>query len=97
MSQLQFEPIVLAVRAQGINGNDIAECWDGEDFTDQFPLSLKAQDVCACFEAMMHYFATNFFSGKQRVSMIAIVSLPTLAGVHLPLFTVAYSDSTYCI
>ena len=72
MSQLKFESMVLAVRAQGINGNDIAECWDGEDFTDLFPLSLNAQDTCACFEDMMDYFATHFFSGKQRVSTVTI-------------------------
>ena len=72
MSQLKFESMVLAVRAQGINGNDIAECWDGEDFTDLFPLSLKAQDICVCFEEMMGYFASHFFSGKRRVSMIVL-------------------------
>ena len=75
--QVEFETLIPAVRAVGINGNDIAECWDGEDFTDLFPLSFKAQDICACFEKMMGYFATHFLS-KQRVSILVptCISVP---------------------
>ena len=82
---------VPAVRAQGINGNDIAECWDGEDFTDRFPLSLKAQDICACFDEMMDYFATHFLSGKQRVSTLMIRSRPAYTDARLEKFTPALS------
>ena len=58
MLQLGFEAMVPAVQDKGINGNDITECYDSEDFSELFPLlaPTKANELSL---AVMAYRKKN--------------------------------------
>ena len=79
LSQVGFESLAPVVRAEGIDGNAIGDCADGDDFIQLLPPEL--QEPASCFKALKAYLERAVPAAQRRVrageSVLDTVVLPS--------------------